>query len=248
MRHFVHPILLALFVVSFLLLIAACGVRVGPPPTSGNPPTPADPSGGGRPLATEPSQSPAEKAPVAKPDAELTLAEYDGAFSGRGPFANPNKYMNQFVKVHGKVNGYFYGTKGECYLLLDGSASRFACEEKLLAAKALPGQTVTLCGKPTSVFGVERWAIVDVTGPLPHSMTAEQLLQDLTKDKAGTDKKLNRKVLLLSGQIAKVQIKTGGQIFLTAPDKQPTISCWFYSANNADVDRERLGQFKVGQK
>jgi hypothetical protein len=52
-------------------------------------------------------------------------------------------------------------------------------------------------------------------------------------------------VLILSGQVAQ-DYKNGG-VYLTPPDKQPSIGCWFYGAT-PEVDRERLGQLKAGRK
>jgi hypothetical protein len=87
---------------------------------------------------------------------------------------------------------------------------------------------------------------VSVTGDPPPTVSAEQLLQDLTRDKAGTDQKWKGKAMILSGQL--VQDYKNGGVHLTPPDKQPAISCWFYSANNADVNRERFDPLKAGRR
>jgi hypothetical protein len=230
MLHLVRRMAPALFCAAFPLLIVACGGRLGSQATSGNP-------------ATDPTGRPAGNVPGDQPDAELTTTEYWLEFSKDG-FAALQKYKDRFVRVTGKVNWYGYGLKGEGFLILEGADKKFVCQEKRPVSKALPGQTVTLRGKPTSVLGVETWTIVNASGPQPLTMTADQLLQDLTKNAADTDKKLQGKVMVITGQFTKVD---QGQFLLTRHDKLPAVGCWFYSANNPDVDRERLN-FKVGQK
>jgi hypothetical protein len=176
----------------------------------------------------------------------MTAVQYQLAFGGHGGFDAYQRYKDQYIKVTGKVRGYHYDLKGVGELLLDGGDSRFACEEKQPPTKALPGQTVVLRGKPKGSLGVERWAIVSVTGDGPPTVDAEQLAQDLKRDKDGTDKKWKGKVMLLTGRLAE-DCKNGG-VYLTPPNQTPHVGAWFYSANNAEVNRARFDPLKAGRK
>ena len=236
MRPIIPRLSVALSLLSLVLMILACAAGPAPPPPGGGQPAPPVPN---------PPAPPPGGVPVEKPDAELTALQYQAEFGGGRGWDAYQRYKDRFLKVTGKLAGYGYDLQGVPLLFLDGNKSRFACEEKRPASKVLPGQTVTLRGKPTGALGVEKWAIVSVTGEPPPTVSAEQLLQDLVRDKAGTDQKWKGKTIVLSGQVA--QDYKNGVVYLTPPAQPPSVGCWFYAAT-PEVDRERLEQLKAGRK
>jgi hypothetical protein len=146
MTHVIRRLLVALSLLSLVLMFLACAARPAPPP-SNNPPS-GGPFGSNNPPAPKPPETP----PGDKPDAEMTALQYQAEFGGPGGWDAYQRYKDRFLKVIGKVGGYSYDLQGVGLLFLDGN-TRFACEGKRPAARALPGQTVTLRGKPTSGLG-----------------------------------------------------------------------------------------------
>ena len=245
MSHLIRRTVMFVILLAFILLVLACEARPVPPsPNSNSSPNTGPPVSNGPP-ASNPAPQPPPNVEEEKPDVELTPVEYQLAFAS-GKRVGYDKYYNRSLKVTGVVTGYGHNLQGEGHLFL-GADVTFTCEEKRPSAKALPGQTATLRGKVTNALGVEKWTIEKVTGTPPPTVTAEQFLQDLAADKAGTNAKWKGKCVIVSGTITKAMTRNG-QIYLTPADKQPFVSCWFYSANNAEVNRDRFGQYKVGQK
>jgi hypothetical protein len=240
MKPLIRRLSVALSLLSFVVMVLACAARPAPRPPN-NPPAPnaGNPDGNKPPVPRPPEPPPADK-----PDAEMTAVQYQLAFSGKGGWDSYQRYKDQYIKVTGKVGGYGYDLKGVGLLSLDQN-TKFACEEQRPMTKALPGQTVVLRGKPTGMFGVEKWAIVSVAGDPPPTVDAEQLLQDLKRDKAGTDAKWKGKAMILSGKLTK-DYKNGGVMF-SPPNQQPYLGAWFYDSGSAEVNRARFDPLKASR-
>jgi len=240
MRQFLRRLSVALCFLSFVVMVLACAARPAATVPSGSAPVSTAPPRPGGPAPTT-----AMPPPAPKPDVEMTAVQYSLAFGPKSGWDNYQRYKDQHVKVTGKVVGYHYSLKGVGELLLDEN-TRFACEEQRPATKALPGQTVVLRGKPTGMFGAEKFAIVSVTGDPPPTVDAEQLLQDLKRDMAGTDAKWKGKAMILSGKLT-TDCKNGGVLF-SPPDQPPYLGAWFYDSGSPVVNRARFDPLKAGRQ
>jgi len=169
----------------------------------------------------------------------MTPEQYTKEF-GQNPVAFAEKYQGRFINIRGEVTGHGYTQFGKGYLQLGKEPWQFACQEQRPAAKAMPGQTVSLRAKPEPLEMT--WQIIKVTGNGPPELTAEQLRKDLDSDRAGTNAKYAGKLVVLSGRV--VYVGVAGDIALEAPKQ--AINCYFHGGSAAE--NERNSSFKKGQK
>jgi hypothetical protein len=230
---------------AFLTLTLACSGRItfsaGPVVSTPGPATSGPGVGPGPGGGFKVNPSPTTPDPGNQPDIEMTDEQFANEFVyAEDKWAAEKKYKDRFLKVTGVVAGYGYGLKGEPFLQLVGSKdARFNVDEKLLAKKVLPGQSVTLRGKAKAFDS--QWEIVNVTGKGPPELTAELLAKEFAADPAGTNKKYDKKMVVLTGKLYEVK---GGLQF--TPDKAtPRIYGW-YQQTSPEAQKERTQAFKVG--
>jgi len=174
----------------------------------------------------------------------LTAAALIGEYQ-RDEFAFVKKHQGKVFEISGTVKDFDYSFSGPHLHLEEVSPNaKFLCQERQPIAKAMPGQTAHLRGY-CGVVGILRWAIVKVTGDPPPMFAAEDFANNIAMEAEASSKKLKGKWVILSGRITKIE-KEGEVIYLTAPDKQPTILCRL--ATDSQTEKERNQSLRINQE
>jgi hypothetical protein len=181
-----------------------------------------------------------------KPDFTLKAEETPNIFGEKAQeFAS--KYGGKILDVTGgPITDYsFYDTGDSVNLRIDNRFD-YRCRG-LPLTKAMPGQTVTLRGRCDPKTGLGVMTLVRVEGDPPPAITAEQLAKDFKERGEDAVKTVQRKYLVVTGTIQKVEKEgIGTKVYLTPPGAKPVVTCWF--VKQARAEAESNGWLKDGQK
>jgi hypothetical protein len=162
------------------------------------------------------------------------------------------KYKGKVIEVTGLVTGIGQSINKEPCLTLEGAEKGVLdvmcfTAEKEPWAKAAPGQTVKLkgtCAEFSFMARLTGCAVLEVTGPAPPSLRAEELAKEYA---AGADKasmKYNDKYLLLSGEVAGVKFNEDKAASVTLKTSgKPKVVCHF-----TEFEKDETAGLKPGQK
>jgi hypothetical protein len=188
-----------------LAVAIGCNKKDEPPKVEGTPP----------PTPPEPKKDP-PKQPT--PPADLKDAKPDVTYTAKAVLAEQKKdqhfprfqHPGKVVEVTGVVEGYGRGESAG--VLLDTGSDRFDQVLCLMADKhpwkqVLPTQEVVLRARvplPTDPPANLVWQLIEVKGPTPPALTAEEFTREEAANAAEFAKKYDRKYLIVTGTIARV--------------------------------------------
>ena len=173
------------------------------------------------------------KTDLGKPDFTLTSADFVKEFKTNAKDAHA-KYKDKVIELTGVIASIGTNAGGEAVFLLEGPDPKgfdwtaVSFSEPRPWKKAAPGQKVKLKGKvhpDVSLAMLVYPQIVEVTGDEPPKLTADDLGQEYAKGIEAAEKKYDKKWIILSGQIEKINEKDG--ILFKTKEKTPQVFARF---------------------
>jgi hypothetical protein len=185
-----------------------------------------------------------------KPDFILTAKEFAEEF--KKDRATRKKYENKIVELSGVIEKLDLSGEDDpaptISLESGGKFSKVLCitVERMPWAKASPGQTVRVRGlcKQAIIPGLVECEILEVSGPPPPSLTAEQLFKECTADLKAAEKKYETKFLRITGEILNITESEFGVpkvVFKTSMAK-PELSISFIAYHKPALKTLQKGQ------
>ena len=230
----------------FAVGLVGCGKKDEPTKADVDPkPVPVAPPGPTPSGPTPPKPAPPESLTTAKPDVviapgvlrEESNKDYNFLF---------NKYPGKIVDVTGLVDRCI---PGSVFLQAGKQKSvdtiRCVVGDEKPWRKVFPSQTVTLRARVITPFV---WEVVDVKGPPPPTLTAEQYVREKANAPDDFEKKHKNSYLIVTGVVTKAEHEENGsaEVFLDGGGKE-RILCTFTAADQRSR-QERKALLKVGQK
>jgi len=125
------------------------------------------------------------------------------------------KYRGKLIELVGAIMGVDRTPTRKGLLILQGAPGDLVgvqCSTKDIQPwlKALPGQTVRLKGRGAQRDSgpmLEQCTILEVSGPVPPSLTAEELAKEYAAGPVAAQRKYEGKHLLVSGKVEEVTVK-----------------------------------------
>ncbi|MBN9120510.1 MAG: hypothetical protein J0I06_15380 [Planctomycetes bacterium] len=189
--------------------------------------------------------------PLPKPPESLKDVKPDFVFTAKKWYAQYEMYQPPFKKYEGKVielNGVVDSVdRGHLYLA--GGSSAFEAVlcpvfEEPVWKKALPGQTLVVRTR----IGQYYWEILDVKGPPPDKLTAEELARAVATDAKGTEQKYESKYIIVSGVVEKAEVNEFGGVEITLKSGDGVKPVKFGLVAISDADKTRNKTLRAGMK
>jgi hypothetical protein len=241
-------------------LVAGCGSKA-PEPTSPSRPGGADAAQGATPEPGKPPGATPTTPRPTKPDISVTSKQYAEEYK-KDRNAHAEKYKDKFVELTGVIKEVKVtpGSTPEGVVFLEGAAGdllpgvQCTMSDKQPWKKALPGQTVKVRGKwPQFSLGAALMEseIVDVSGPKPATVTADQLAKAAGGGSGHPKEQIEALgpqsgYFVLAGEVAEVSVDKFGGTMVTLKVSMPKsvrVYCTF-----EQQDRKVAEGLKPGQK